>query len=320
VSQETLVILNPASAGGATGRRVPALLAQVEARLGPVRVESTRGPREAERIARAACSAGVARILVAGGDGTTSEIVSGLLEASPAQRPPLGLLPLGSGCDLARTLGLPRDLDAALGVIESAELRTIDAARIEYRDASGAASRGYFVNEVSAGLSGATVRLVEDSKKRLGSRLGFIAGTLGAILGHRPAELAVEIDGERIYEGPVSLVVAANGCYFGAGMRVAPAASIDDGALEVILVRGLSIPRLLANLPSFYFGRHVRHPSVSRHAARKLALIPKQIGTPIDVDGEGLGTLPLCAEILPGALRVFAPTPIPIPAPNSSSR
>ncbi len=94
-------------------------------------------------------------------------------------------------------------------------------------------------------------------------------------------------------------------------MRVAPAALIDDGALEVILVRGLSIPRLLANLPSFYFGRHIHHPGVSRHAARKLALIPKQVGAPIDVDGECLGTLPLCAEILPGALRVFAPTPTP---------
>jgi YegS/Rv2252/BmrU family lipid kinase len=310
VSQETLVILNPASAGGATGRRVPALLARIEARLGPLRLELTRGPREAERIARAACTAGVARILVAGGDGTTSEIVSGLLEASPQERPALGLLPLGSGWDLARTLNLPRDLDAALGVIESAELRSIDAGRIEYRDASGARCRGYFVNEASAGLSGAIVRLEKNSKKRLGSRLHFIAGTLGAILGHRPVELAVEIDGERIYEGPVSLVVAANGCYFGAGMRVAPAALIDDGALEVILVRGLSIPRLLANLPSLYFGRHLQHPSVSRHAARKLALIPKQMRVPIDVDGEALGTLPLCAEILPGALRVFAP-PLP---------
>ena len=76
VSQETLVILNPASAGGATGRRVPELLARVEARLGPVRVELTRGSRDAERIARAACSAGVACVLVAGGDGTTSETVS----------------------------------------------------------------------------------------------------------------------------------------------------------------------------------------------------------------------------------------------------
>ncbi len=94
-------------------------------------------------------------------------------------------------------------------------------------------------------------------------------------------------------------------------MRVAPAALIDDAALEVILVRGLSVPRLLANLPSFYFGRHIQHPRVSRHAARKLALIPKQVAVPIDVDGECLGTLPLYAEILPGVLRVFAPTPPP---------
>jgi diacylglycerol kinase (ATP) len=317
VSQETLVIVNPASAGGATGRRVPALLAQIEARLGPVCAEMTRAPRDAERLARAACSAGVARILVAGGDGTTSEIVSGLLEAPPEQRPALGLLPCGSGWDLARTLDLPRDFDAALGVIEAAELRAIDAGRIEYCDASGASRRGYFVNEASAGLSGATVRLVESTNKRLGPRLGFIVGTLGAILSHRAVELAVEIDGERVYEGPVSVVVAANGCYFGAGMRVAPDALIDDAALEVILVRGLSVPRLLANLPSFYFGRHIRHPRVSRYAGRKLTLIPGQNEVPIDVDGECLGRLPLCAEILPAALRVFAPLPAS-PATGSS--
>ena len=91
-------------------------------------------------------------------------------------------------------------------------------------------------------------------------------------------------------------------------MRVAPDAQVDDGFLEVVIVRGLSIPRLLANFPSIYRGGHLGHSRVSRHRARKLVLIPKEAGAPVDVDGESVGTLPLRAEILPAALRIFAPT------------
>ena len=104
------------------------------------------------------------------------------------------------------------------------------------------------------------------------------------------------------------MVVAANGCYFGAGMKIAPEAELDDGRLEVVLVRGLSIPRLLANLPSIFSGRHLDHPSVSHHSARELLVMPKESALPIDIDGEGAGLLPLRAAVLPGALRVFAPS------------
>jgi diacylglycerol kinase (ATP) len=307
VSHRTLVILNPASAAGATGRREASLRETLEDRFGSLRVERTRAPRDATRIAREACAAGVERLLVAGGDGTTSEVAAGLLESPIESRPAIGLLPLGSGWDLARSLGLPRDLESACDIIEAGRMRTIDAGKIEYRDDRGDMRHGYFVNESSAGLSGVTVRLVGRSSKRLGPRLGFIAGAVGAIVGHRPVDVAVELDGSRVYEGPVSMVVAANGAYFGAGMHVAPDAVLDDGLLEVILVRGLSIPRLLANLPSFYAGGHLRHPLVSRHAASKLVLLPKEAGAPIDVDGESLGTLPLCVEVIPAALRVFTP-------------
>ena len=304
---DTLLILNPASAGGATGRRADRCASEIAERLGDFETIQTRGPRDAERIARAACEAGVRRILVGGGDGTLSEVASGLLSAQTGAPPELGLLPLGSGWDLARSLGLPRSLAEALSVIAEGETRAIDAGALEYRDESGAPRRGYFINEASAGLSGVTVRLVGRTSKRLGPRLGFIAGALGAIAGHRPVDVAVEVDEERIYEGPVSMVVAANGAYFGAGMRVAPGARVDDGRLEILLVRGLSMPRLLANLPSFYLGRHLDHPHVSRHAAKSLTVLPKESGAPIDVDGEALGELPLSARVLPGALRVFVP-------------
>ena len=262
-------------------------------------------------MAQEAAKRGVDRIVVAGGDGTTSEIASGLLELkSSAERPRLGLLPLGSGWDLARSLGLPRTLDAALAVISRGHARQIDAGRVELQDGFGEDRSSYFVNEVSAGLSGVTVERVGSSAKRIGPRLGFVVGAVGAILSHRPFSARVEIDGDRVHEGPISMVVAANGKFFGAGMKVAPNAEVDSARIEVVLVRGLSVPRLLANLPSFYLGRHGDHPGVSFHSAKTLEVIPVLGSSPVDVDGELLGFLPMRAEVMPGALEIFVPEPV----------
>lgn len=313
---DTLLILNPASAAGATGRREAALIAEVEACLGPVAVERTRQCGDAVRISKAAAIRGVRRILVGGGDGTLNEIVTGLMSAERAQAEPapvdspempiLGLLPLGSGWDFARALGLPRDLSGALELVKQGETRVVDIGRVEFRDAAGAKRSRFFANEASAGLSGGTVRLVGNLSKRVGPRLGFLLGAVGAILSHRPLDAAVEVDGLSVHEGPLSMIVAANGCYFGAGMKVAPQAAVDDGELEVVVVRGLSLARLLLNLPRLALGLHAGHPSVSFHSARSVSVMPKEAGAPIDLDGESVGTLPMYAEILPKALRVFA--------------
>ncbi len=325
-----LLILNPASAAGATGRRRQQIVRAVERRFGPLVVEETGAPGDATRLARQATLRGVERIFVAGGDGTASEIAGGILDArdavrvgalpTPRARPLLCLLPLGSGRDLARSLGLPGALDRALDLFAEAGERRIDAGRVEFFDHEGHTRRRYFVNEASAGLSASTVARVGRVAKRVGPRIGFGLGAIAAILSHRPIEAAVEIDGKRVHEGAFSLVVIANGCYFGAGMRVAPRARLDDGRLELILVKGLSVPRLLVNLPRLYLGRHAGHPRVSFHAARTVALLPKETDAPIELDGEAVGRLPLRAEVLPGVLRVCAPTPEHVERPASRPR
>jgi len=307
VDAETVVCLNPASAAGRTGRREREIVASVEAALGRVRCEVTRAPGDGARIAREARGAGVSRLIVAGGDGTINEVASGLLAEDRTGGPTLGLLPLGSGWDFARSLDLPRTLDGALEVIAAGHTRPIDAGRAVVRAADGAPRERVFVNEASAGLSGDTIQIVGRLAKRVGARLGFALGAVGAILGHRALEAAVEIDGVRVHEGSVSLVVAANGRCFGAGMQVAPNARVDDGLLEVVLVRGLSVPSLLANLPSLLAGTHGTHPAVSFHAGRILSVEPKGRAMYADLDGEAVGTLPLRAEVFPAALEVFAP-------------
>jgi len=309
VKSDTVVCLNPASAAGRTGRQREAIVAAIESRLGPVDCVVTRGPGDAARIAEEARSQGCARLLVAGGDGTLSEVASGLLEGAASDRPAprLGLLPLGSGWDFARSLELPRSLDASLEVVAHGVSRRVDAGRAVVRTPEGSMRTRFFVNEASAGLSGDTIRIVGRLAKRIGARAGFALGAVAAILGHRALEAAVDVDGERLYAGPISLVVAANGRCFGAGMQVAPQACVDDGRLELVLIRGLSVPSLLVNLPSLFAGTHGRHPAVSFHSARSVSIEPRGHAMFADLDGEAAGTLPLRAEVLPGALEVFVP-------------
>ncbi len=311
MKSQTLLILNPASGRGSAGRLAERLVARAEAHCGPLTVATTAAPGDALRLSADAAARGVARVLVAGGDGTVGEVVSGLLGASAAvagasSRPALGILPVGSGCDLARTLALPRGIEAALEVIAAGHVRLLDVGRVE-SGGDGARRVRYFANEVSAGLSGDTVRRVERLSPRLGPRMGFLLGAVSAVLAHRPFEATVEVDGACVHEGPLSLFVAANGCYFGAGMRVAPGAAPDDARLEVVIARGLSRPALLAHLPAFYVGRHGRHPEVSFHAARTVRLLPRAGEALAEVDGEGGLALPLWIECLPAALRVLTP-------------
>ena len=309
----TLAILNP-EAGN-----VSRLLGRIESRLresfsgapGGLEIARTRAPRDASRIAREASRAGVKRLIVGGGDGTLGEVVSGLLSAGLGQETEIGVLPLGSGCDFARTVGVPRDLDRAIEALGSGLCRRVDAGRITYRGHGGEEQAHFFLNEASFGLSGAIVDAVNRHPGRLGPRAAFIRGSLGAIARHPQPDVVVRVDGQEVHAGPIALVMAANGRFCGAGMEMAPGAECDDGLFDVVIVGALSRPRLWYNLPSLYSGRHVNHPAVSVHRGTRVEA-ESVGGDPafLDVDGEAAGRVPVRVELLPRAIGLFG---VPVP-------
>lgn len=301
-----LVIVNPRSRGGATARRWPAVEAHLRAALGPVEVETTRGPRDAERIAREGVRAGAELLVVAGGDGTLSETVAGLLGAGPGASAELAPLPLGTGGDFVRGLGLATDLDAAIARIAAGKARRIDAGRIAYVDRAGRPATTHFLNIASAGVSGLVTELVNRAPKQLGGRVSFLIGTLRALARWRSAPMRLRIDGEPVHEGPLDLVAVANGSCFGGGMRVAPDARADDGLFDVVWIRGSSRARLVRKLPLLYEGRHVGLAEVSVRRGTRVELEPlaPDAEVCIEVDGEPLGRLPARFELLPGALAL----------------
>ncbi|MEE8581716.1 MAG: diacylglycerol kinase family protein [Myxococcota bacterium] len=300
-----LVIVNPASRGGATGRSWPRAEAMLRDTLGEIQVEQTRGRRDAERIAREAARAGVDRLVVAGGDGTTSEVASGVLSAGLADRTRIAVLPLGTGGDLARMLGTPRNLERAVEALGRGLERRIDAGCIHYRGRDGQEKTSYFLNVVSFGLSGLVNELVDRAPKWLGGRVAFLIGTVRGILHYRCREVTVSVDGKRVHTGPLLLAAVANGSCFGGGMRIAPHARLDDGRFDVVTIAERSKLQQLVELSSIYRGTHLDHPAVNHWRAKLVEADAPEGQVWLDVDGEAIGTLPARIELLPDAITLF---------------
>ncbi len=308
-----LVILNPAAGKGA--RFFRRLEGRIRASLGEVEFARTRAPLDARRIAREAVRAGVSRLVVAGGDGTLGEVATGLLAAGLGKEAEIACLPLGLGCDFSRSFEIPRAVEGAIECLGTGRSRRVDACRIHYRGHGGIEETRFYLNEASFGLSGVAVEAVRRSRSSLGPRAAYTFAGLRAILHHPTPEVVVRVDGAPVYEGRISLVVAANGRFFGGGMRVAPDAQLDDGQLDIVIVRALSRLDLLMNFPSLQRGDFVDHPAVSIHRGSHVeALVHGDSRALLDVDGEAPGGLPLRIELMPRAIGIFG---LPEPAPQN---
>lgn len=305
MSVRTLVVVNPRSRSGATQRQFASLQPRLRDSLGVFEVEWTRSPRDAERIAREGVRAGFERIVVAGGDGTTSEVVSGLLGANLGDYAEVAPLPLGTGGDLMRNLGVPRQLDRTLEGIAAGRSKRVDAGRVRYTDRSGRERTAHFLNVTSFGVSGLITELVNRATKAFGGRVSFLLGTLRGITRYRPEEVRIRVQGELVHEGPLVLGTAANGRFFGGGMQVAPQAEPADGLFDVVVIPGFSKLRLLRELPRIYAGTHLDVPEVSFHRGQRIEAEAAPGRVWVEIDGEPLGTLPASIEVLPAAISVL---------------
>ncbi|MCP5057074.1 MAG: diacylglycerol kinase family lipid kinase [bacterium] len=300
----TLVIVNPASRSGRTRKNFDALEARLRDALGPLEVDWTQAPRDAERLAREGARAGVGRILVAGGDGTASEVITGVLTADLAEEVQIGLLPLGTGRDLVRGLGLAMEVDEAIEDLAAGHTHQIDAGRLNYVSRAGEPRTTCFINSASIGISGLIVQLVNESSKGMGGTVPFLVGTLRALARFHPAPVELELDGVKIYEGDLVLATASNGPFFGGGMRGAPTARFDDGLLDVVVIPGLTKWNLLRKLPHLYAGTHVEVPGVLSFQGRELLVSGAPGIQLLEIDGEPLGCAPARFEVLPRAVTL----------------
>ncbi len=301
------VVLNPVAGGGRMATRWPTLAAALERGVGPFELARTTGPGDAATLAQAMALRGVELVVAAGGDGTIGAVVDGLLNAGGAAQ--LGVLPVGTGGDFARSIEIGATDDAALGALCSGRTRRIDVGRIGFVADDGRPSARYFVNIASLGLSGPTDRAVNAVKQR-GRAAGqsvFLYHTLRELWRYRPQLVRVVLDdGAKVIEARIAVVAVANGRYFGGGMMIAPDAALNDGWFDVVIFRAASKLRLIADLRLLYSGAHRTHPLVSIDRARHVEVEP--LGDPalLDIDGESPGRIPATFALLPDALTVRA--------------
>ncbi len=306
-----LVIVNPRAGGGRAGREWSRTAAALREAIGPFDDRLTSGPMDAARQAAAAVNDGRPLVVAVGGDGTVNEVVDGLLSATAdaAARPELALVVIGTGADLARSLNLPAGTLAQVRRAGQAGSRLIDAGRVEFTGEDGQPRVRHFVNVAGFGLSGATDRVVNAGGwlRVLGARAALQVGVARALLRWRNQPVIIEVDGAVGFSGACKVTAVANGRWFGGGMRIAPDALLDDGALDVVVVGDVSAVTLIRRLPLVYRGEHLRLPEVQVLRGQVVTARPTGAGpVPLDLDGESPGCLPATFSVVPAAVRVRA--------------
>jgi YegS/Rv2252/BmrU family lipid kinase len=258
----------------------------------------TAGPNHGIELAREAALAGFSPIVSAGGDGSISEVVNGLMQAAGDEvAVPLGVIPLGTADDFADMLGLEKEVEAACRVILAGHTRVVDVGCVNGR---------FFDNNSAMGLE-PMVTITERRMKRIKGTPRYILAALKAIVNHEPWHVRlVWDDGE--YEGMAALVSVGNTRRTGGAFWMTPRAEPDDGCLDFVFAGELGRLKLLRLLPNTFDGSHVERPEVTYVRTTRLT-IECDPPTPIQADGElfDLSATHIEYTILPGQLRLIVP-------------
>ena len=312
-----LVIVNPASADGATREKWPKIASDLRTHFGPYSVAMTEAPGHARTLAAEAAMQGTKFIIACGGDGTISEVANGIMDSNSAAE--LGVLPAGTGSDFRRSIGVPANVAAAARALRDGRTKIVDAVRVAFINDNGERETRYSVNVASFGLSSKVLDHASSGEakkwlpgftpRKLGSKLSYAAATVQTTLAASPADVLVQIDGEAERRLRVAEFCVANARYYGGAMKIAPDAKLDDGYFDVVTIGDASSFRLLTNAPRLYFGAHLRMSEVTHALAKQVIARPadKDKQVRVELDGEVVGRLPATFEIVPRALRVRFP-------------
>jgi len=295
-----VVLVNPRAGGGRAARYLPAiqkLFAELSIRAEFVFTESAEA---LEARAREEIQAGKRALLAMGGDGTLQALVNGAQGSDVV----LGILPMGGGNDFAAALGLPKDpILAARGVLQG-KPRWVDLLRA--RTADGRTR--LYVGGGGVGLDAESARYSAGAYARVPGRLRYIAAGLRALWSFEAPRVRAEFPGgaQPDVNAQVLIAGALNTPSYGAGLRLAPEARIDDGLLTAILVKKLSVAQVLAAVPRLMTRGDLPEVYVTRVKAARVRLSADRECL-FHGDGEILGPAPVEIEVVPQAVRMVAP-------------
>ena len=289
-SREIALLTNPTSGKGKGLRARDAALRRLRDAGLVVRNLEGRDVHEALDLARQCVADGVDSLVVVGGDGMVHLGVQAVAETGTR----LGIIPAGTGNDVARYFDVPRkDPLAAADLVVAGRTRTIDLAR------SGAK---YFVTVMAAGFD-AIVNERANQMTWPRGQMRYNLATIAELRTFKPLPYTLDLDGSTVRLDAM-LVAVGNGPSFGGGLRITEGAVLDDGLLDVVIIKTMSKPDLVRTYPKLFKGTHVHHPQYEHHRVRCVTVAAP--GIVAYADGERFGPLPLTVECVPGALTVLA--------------
>ena len=310
-AMRTLVIINPTAGSGKAAARWPSIAAQLTSATGRFDHVFTETPNHATMLASRAAREGMERIIAVGGDGTANEVTNGILACrdTGAALPRLGVIPCGTGSDFCRSLGLKPDPAAAVARIASGATRLIDVGIAQYTRISGVVASRHFINIATFGLSGQISCNLNNRAKvsALPGPVRYLTETLRALASYRPPRMRITIDGKAIERG-VYFAAVANAKYFGGGMHIAPAALLDDGLFDIVILDAISKWQLVRKIGKVYRGAHLNEPEITvlrgSHVIAETVIGEDAAMGLLDLDGEHSGMLRAEFRVLPKALRL----------------
>ena len=299
------VIYNPAAGRGRVGRAE--LRARLERQAGGqiFEIAETSRAQSARDLAAIAVAGGATIVAAAGGDGTLGEVLNAV-HGSGAK---LGVLPLGTGNDFARTLGIGTNLEGAIATLFGPHSRTLDIGRATFADTG---ESRLFLNIAGCGFDALVARRINAGRTHRFWRhwkgvAAYLAAAALELRQLRAARLRLTLDGE-LLDTRALLCAVANAKSYGGGMQVAPDAQLDDGLFDICVIKNASRWEFARAFPGVFRGAHVHHPRVTMLRARRVEIWCDR-PWPVLVDGEICGTPPLALEIVPGAIEIMAPRP-----------
>lgn len=291
------LIYNPTSGREEGRKRLADILHMLDAAGIETTTHATEGEGDATSSAAEAIDNGYDMIIAAGGDGTLNEVINGM--ADKPERPPLGIIPLGTTNDFARALGIPRNWEDACSIITRQTTRVIDL---------GQSNEKYFINIAGGGSLTELTYEVPSKLKTIIGQLAYYMKGLEKMTRLRPTELRIELEGHGVYHEEFMLFLITNTNSVGGFEKLAPEARIDDGLFDVIMLKRCNLVEFVRVASMALRGEHINDPLVI-HKQTNRVTVTSPDAVQLNLDGEFGGLLPATFKVLPSHLRIFADDP-----------
>ena len=256
----------------------------------------TKAAGEAETLARAAIRAGCDYIIAAGGDGTLNEVINGIASPHPIRGVRMGIVPLGTANDFARSMKLPARMEDNIDILRAKQTVLVDLVRV-----TGKRTR-YFINVSAGGFSGVVDEKLTPQIKSTWGPLAYLRSAAAALPKLRAYRANAIFDDVERWEGELYNIVIANGQFVAGGLPIAPHASVRDGLLDILLVPKRPAREMALLTAQMLLGKHLSSDAIPFRRARKIS-VKSRPRMWFNVDGEPFGDDPAVFQIIPRALE-----------------